>query len=447
MAGSNNDLIGSPQSNDNTINFDLNQYKYEISFGCIFNSDNSYLELKDAIVRLTIHSLYEEYVYPVIQAELIMNRPDMLNIQRNFEEIKFKINIKRCKATEEDKPSVSMSERFVNNKILLPIDMDMNVVDQVRNKETAVDNDYKITLDMMPQELLEVNKSLIGAILNNVTMEDVIYYCYGRVASSKKLLFNKPDNVKVYKQVILPSLNLTNTIEYLQKVYGIYSSGIRIYFDFNKYYLLSKDVYNKEVVGVSGEHRNVYVYLNDKRDKSMNKNGSANDKPNNRYVIELPTVGNNEVKDVSSREIKGESIKFLSNNCGTPENRSGDGSWKAGLTSESKGGINSNVGNKKQRLYYNNYSNPYNEEEFITDTARNIHELVLPVSGLDLDVITPNKNYYIEYTNKDYKLFTGSYHLTNIIYSYSLESNTNNNEVKLFNMNGMCAFSKLPVTS
>jgi len=443
MAGSSNSVDGNPISNDNPINLSLDLYKYLIDFGCIYNSTNEYVELRDSVTRITMHSEYEDYVYPVLQVELVMSRSTLLDLQQNLQNIKFKVNIQRSKTTQTDKPSISLSERFVDNVILLPIDFDMNVIDQVRNTENSEDNDYQIIIDLIPQEQLDINKNTINGILKNVNMKDVALYCIGKSVSSKKLLFNEPDNMKTYEQVILPGLNLSSTLQYLQNVYGIYDAGLKLFFDFNNYYCISKDITNKKIITKSGEYENVFIYLNDIRDNS-NDEGSTKDTVNNRYVIKVQNTGQVNISDISSREILGEDINIMSINSISPSNNNYDGTWGSGFTSDSKGHINSAKGIKKKKKYYNNYSNPYNETEFVSDAGRSIHSILVLLTGIDLDIVTPNKNYYIEYSNNDYNLFNGNYHLSDIVYTYTLDSNTSDNENKLFTMAGLCSFNKLP---
>jgi hypothetical protein len=417
----------------NTYSGDIFKYKFEVSLTAIFEKEDKPTKLDEYINEITVYNNYEQHVFPVLQVDMLLDADYYRKIQKNADTVKFMISIKRFKFSGSADEVGSFFDTIVNNVLLKGYDIDRKPLYRDKNE----DNQKKFPMQVVAfvSKHVNLNKELINKIILNQDMKNTLLNLLNTAGVSSNVLFSPPDNTVKYEQIIIPPLNLTNTIEYLQTVYGIYNEGLDLFFDFKTYYILTK---NKEkAISKKREWKNVYIELIDPTDLGMDLVGCFNDKKNERYLIKTLNNVNFLVSDTSLRELSGENIKFISSSKDKHSvTRFKD--TRYGLSNDKPFGVSNDI-KPKQKIYWNNYDNSYAENSFCSALARGLGRIQIPFSYLDLDIMTLNKKYYLYFSNEDFAHLSGNYQMVNMIYKL-----VKGKSVNLFDIHGVCLMEKLP---
>lgn len=411
--------INSVNFSNRYFDFDYKDYAYLVNTDVI-TSNGELIDLSDNIVDFKIFYLYDKFIYPVVKVKFMINKYLALQLKESKKGLKVRLNIKKFKISGEqisDFKIPKLYEFLIKDMVFIPIDMNILPFEKIVNDEkmTAGNNDIPFELELFHKDHLEnINKRIVSGALNDTTVKNAIAYILKPYFTDKKIIFNEPNNDKVYEQIIFKNLSLANTIKYLQEVYGVYKSGIRVFFDFDRYYCIAND-FMENKVNLSEDiedYENVIIQVVDKTISSFDTTGSFVDSENLCYKILARNPNYIEFNDTSNRELLGEEIFVVTSNQkervikDIVEN-------KFGTSAENTEEIDSKEGRTK--YYYNNFDNPYEIETMISKSAKNNLKVVLKLQSIDTSILTMNKKYYITYSNKEYSEFNGVYQLTGYI--------------------------------
>jgi hypothetical protein len=434
------------------FNINLKRSNYELILKAIINGRESPIALQDFIIDFTVYNLYKENVFPVYQIELILRRDIFRLIQDNADNVLFLLSLRRYEESIQDYKLKSRPyDTIFSNEILKPYDISREttpllpeeVSDIMIDDEPSVqrnDPNFRLVVNAFQQRHLDMNKEIISVVLNNCTVKDCILYLLNR-GGARSVLFSEPDNTKVYEQIMIPGLNMTKSIEYLQQVYGIYNTGLLLFFDYKFSYLLRKDSLKNPVTATGGESNSnswgkVFIELVEQSRSQPDSHGSYLDEENERVYIKMIDNTTSVASDTSTREIGGEIAKFMSR---SKENRNIQRvqDLRMNITNSSNDITNSKK--IKEAVFWNRYDNPYIEKEYRSSMFRNQLKLSVPWVDIDLDLITPNRRYDIFFDNNEFKdIYNGAYHLVSTIYKFNKDR-----QVKNYRVYGFSTFEKL----
>ena len=432
-----------------TIKGKIQKYKYDLTL--ILNANSSPIHLEDSVRDITIYNLYEENVFPIIQINLVLNRENFRILQDFAESAKLFLSMNRyaLEGTSEGttikySKDEAAPESYLKNEVLIPFDINRTALplsDGDPEGNTDKTANLMLTINTFLEKHLNLNRTPICNVIIGHPIKDVILYTLNQGGASN-VLMNEPQNTKVYEQFLLPGLNMTNTLEYLQEVYGIYENGMDLFFDIKYSYILRKDGNWLTIVPKGGKPNNykrVYIEINDQKMINPDMEGSFDDEINSRFHITVRDETEFIVMDSSIREINGENIKFFSRSL---QNRNIQRALNLQLGVANKGDQAkpvTNTNKPKEILKFNNYDNAFAESEYKSIMSQKLLQLKIPWNNIDLDVLTLNRRYEIVFNNIEYKLaYNGTYKLNSTIYKIA-KGKTDN----LFDIMGVSVFNKL----
>jgi hypothetical protein len=417
---------------------DLAKHRFDIGLYAIFKGEKQPIAIHDSINDMTVYNFYEENVFPVVQLELLLDWDMYTRIQMNADTVKLKLELKKTQMIDGNIEDENFYDSYVPNAILKPFDISRSPVDKPVTSEDAPEasNNFYLKLDCFLEEHLNINKNLTSTVLKGTSIKNAILFFLNQGKVTKPVLMDDPENTQIYEQLLIPPLNVTNGLKYLNEVYGVYGSGMRVFFDMTTYYILSRDFKNHKAKTSVGEWGTVLIELVDSSDMSVDGSGILRDTKNKTYYMKLANSSQYIVADTSLREISGESVKFLSwttsnINVSRLQNTS------IGSTAQKEIGV-LNATKPKQRIMWNKYSNPLAESEYKANMSRTMSRLRIPFSEIDLSVFTMNKRYEINFTNMQYKHLAGTYQMSSLIYKFS-KGDTG----RLYAVHGIADFERL----
>jgi hypothetical protein len=124
-------------------------------------------------------------------------------------------------------------------------------------KADDVGFDVSLMLELVPEKVYVARKRVFSAILKDATIEDAVHFCAGSLGYTK-LFFVKPDNTRVYENLIIPPLtNLSGAISYLQGAsgLGIYEKSANCYVTNDRMYIYPDEYDNPKTI------KTIHTYL------------------------------------------------------------------------------------------------------------------------------------------------------------------------------------------
>jgi hypothetical protein len=427
-------------------NGNLNRYKYEIILKCLATKDSDeFIEIQRNLRDFTVFNLYDENVFPIYQFDFVFDKTTLRLIQDNAETIVFILSVKKYEI-EPGNDSVSVtsdSNRYlIRDLVLKPYDIERTVLpitDDVNDDRgtTARNKNFRMVIPCLAYDHVQMNKGINSAVFNSAKLKDIILFFLNKYRI-RNVLMSPPDNDKILEQILVPPLNMTNAIEFFQEIYGIYESGMRLFFDHNYSYILNKDFIKPVPTPPAGskEWDTVFIELTDERLSTQDVYGYYEDWDNEIHRIKLVDETKIVTRDATTREIGGELIKFMSR---TKENRNIQRIHDLNFGPTNLNPEAQNGDTRKEAIRWNNYSNPYIESQYRSEMSRNMLRLQMPWENIDPEVFMYSRKYRIEFANDSYKdYYSGLYQISSMVYKFNKAQ-----QDKYYSIVGQSSFNKI----
>lgn len=226
-----------------------------------------------------------------------------------------------------------------------------------------------------------------------------------QLTNQDKLLLSYPDNKQIYDNIVLPgNLTFLGGIKFMQSVYGIYNTDYLLFKDFDKTYLINKDT--KCNAYVKNEYKRVYINYSDMSNQNGNIYGQEKDTKNKLWKINCINQPDIKTNDTGTNELSFNNLYTANTISGGYESN------KINLTKQS------NIENSK--VIDNKYNNNFVVNSLLYNIELKNYEITLNFNEIDLDILTPNKEYYlnIDIPKVDYKKINGLIKLSKLIAVY-----------------------------
>jgi len=295
----------------------MKQYLYKITFCAIFDGEAQVIDFSDVIFNFKIFKLYKDFVFPVIAVSVNMTPEQHTKIADNLDRTKFRFSLEKVEIpadTSDPNKVIEKTGRFVYRDMILELsDYDKRRFrDETEQYNGGFENALKIQvyMELFKSEHININKEPVTGIFNNVKMDNLVIHLMSQF--QQKTLIQKSNRGKErLPQVVLPGRNLAQTIKHIQNVYGIYKSGLRLFFDFNRAYCLAHDIMENDPIseGDPIEYKNVVCYIG----KSFTETtGCYLDEETKTYYMLMPNSDKLTFADKSSKELFGNKMVFKS---------------------------------------------------------------------------------------------------------------------------------------
>lgn len=281
------------------------------------DSDNTeVIPLHRMIKSLNIFNLYHDCYFPICTVKLTIPQSIHELIVDNIDNTTFRLNVDLVEnmtpdmiADFEDQRQGFMAKSIIKDMIMVPNDFDKTK--HANEKETKANDDFKgihnivIDIDLLSKTHLEMQQKLYSGIYEQCNLNDLTLKLFNEL--KQKMLVHPINNQALIPEVILPNKNICQTIKYLQKSYGLYEKGLRLFFDYNRGYCLSNDVKENEILSdeTKNEYKSTLIYLG----RNINEFcGCYDDAGTQMSYIVAPNPHNFKAKDKSINFTEGANI-------------------------------------------------------------------------------------------------------------------------------------------
>lgn len=358
----------------------MNNSVYSIS--SIALSNNRVLDFSQRVKSLNMSFDYEEYIFPIIYIDAFLSVEEFKEIT-NDSEMRIKLSLRRIVGNPTDDSIAETYEYCFKDKIFCIMNEDNYYLTKPSSDEISQFSDLtnliKARFVLISEEDLMANKVNLSGSFGDCNLYSLLVYLMNKINSPKKTIIARPHNNMMIEQILIPFGSALNTFKYLDKVYGIYENGLKIFFDLNKNYILNKN-------------------RNEFEDNSIKTN----------VIIDIPSASQVGTKDIKTNTITvfGRDISYSSLDNIRAEYMGTDNSFV--MNNEARSIMRKNWSNdegistleyqpEKRKVYYQKYSNPF------------IKNQINPGNNMVIIANTSNANYNLinfinEYSIKEDKV-------------------------------------------
>ncbi len=226
---------------------------FKINFNVINTETSEIIDLSDSLISLREK---DNYVSNVFRHYVVILRID--NNQRKYlteNKVVFSFKILRTNnilaIDEEETDSTERAyDKEVEEDTIKPFNKP--IIESIKNED--YDNEEDKTLDTQKVSYkaecvsiysIEQNSNVINAVYMNTNITNVLVNIISENFKGK-LFLQKPDNISLYRSVLIPPLNLIPAIRFINENYGLYNAGLSIFVEKNNFYLYSLTDFNRD---------------------------------------------------------------------------------------------------------------------------------------------------------------------------------------------------------
>ena len=371
-------------------------YVYKITLNMIVPEYDKPLDITQFCTNVVIPMNFDKHQFPFFVVNLAPDRLPYTIIQQSYDEIRFKIDIEYCKVKAKGK--YDSAKVYKKGIICRSLDIDNS---SPINEETLGKGhpsaQYPMTLILFDEKHLAINKSIINKVYHNITLDQIVANLLASYTDLTPIVSKSERSTEKFKNVIIPPMNLTKTLHYLQDYFGLYKTGIKTYADFSHFYLMA----NNKFMNKGDEYSTVFIETFDDYQNSPYYTESVFvDTINKLYRVRIPTNAVTVMNDfVYDREVRG---GLVQSNTTSHKNKESATSGKGG------GGLKSPLGDKN-RVVNNSSSNHLAASDYMRKINETKETLEIIIPNALLNIFSPEKKFHVKYVSKNNRNFEADY--------------------------------------
>lgn len=362
---------------------------------------------------------------PILNIKCLVTRDIYTKVNKQV--AKFKVSIKKFfinsdNTTFNKQDKNIMYKRFIDNVFINVNNTDSSIdpskalvddIEKISERNELEKTTVELDLLLFTEESLNYRK-LNDKIFQDANMFNTIL-ALSQLTEQGKLLITYPDNRELYKDndIIIPNnLTFIGCIKYLQSVYGIYNKGYILFRDYDRTYLIDKDLSCNAYA--KGEYKRVYISFSQNNDPKGNVYGQYDNIMKRIYNINCINAPKIITNSTASNELLFDNL-YVTNTY-------------TGETNVTNVNMRNSSKTKTTKIVENKYNNDYIVNSSAYEITLNNYTITTTFNEADLDIFTPNKEYYLDNKMdiKEYRQLNGLMKLSRIMAIY--EKTTSNDE-------------------
>lgn len=355
------------------------QYRYNIELRYVYNNNEVVID------NTNIHSLMVDYDYdgknmPIMILKVSMDKNLIDDMIKNSDSKH--ITLILSKYILDSEPQIK--EDYIKGNFIYFLDNNnlnyQKDLDYSGDTKESEDIYRMINIGLVREELINNNKLLINDIHNNSNMNNIILYHL----SHMRILMEPSTNNEIYERLIIPPISsITELIKYLDDIYSIYDTPYRLFYDYDKTYLLSSS--GKAIQSKEELYTSIIININNTLSSEAKYQGMYTNKIQKAYILD---VDQNDIKVIPDKA----TIKSYNTIIGI--NSNGDYE-KVSLNLQGN-----NKHKEKVRIERMTTGNLDKIKSIKSGIENNSFILNLIKNDLDSSLFTINKQYFIKDYNK-----------------------------------------------
>lgn len=379
-----------------------NNYKYKVENLDILFSDGSVENIESGMVsHLYIEKDFDSLYFPIINISVVMKDQLYDKINKENEQIKFRLKINKYVYDSSD--NFINYKSFCNDVFICFSDKKIviNDEDSVKTKENVESNDIPSNrannrnFYLFKEDVIKC-KETMNLSVTSATLSDLVIYMFNQCGIDK-LLMSRLDNDSEVKNMLIPTGNLIECFNYLNEMKGFYNKGLLLYFDLDNAYFIDNS--SKCTAWRRNEVRMTHMHISNQKNASSQLTGMFTNKDRKSYHI----FANTDRIEITNQNILNDQIR--GNNITIINNKSNNvNDIKTDTTQIGKANKNVVVIKENNKYMVNEIKERLKENECVLSIA---------FLGIDLDCLTPNKEFLLTYEDsKLNKKYGGGYRIS-----------------------------------
>lgn len=390
-------------------------YRYALtSFQILFNGEEPISINPAEIKSLSIEKDFDEDLYSILHVNVILKPTIYYKILKNKSTVKFRVRFDTYKY-DKDKPENKIKKTIFNEIFSIFLDEstpffneeNYKKAEDAQNGQMMTDFANSFDLFLFKDADVSAASNVINYVISSSNMQTVVAFLLSRVGV-RKVLMAPFNNTSSYNEIILPPLKLISELSYLEKMYGFYTDGSMIFFDFDCLYFINKSSACKAFR--TNEYKQVVINIKKMSNNDAFTPGNYVDSENKKYYLNIPRDNVKLHTDtLIENQVNGSTLSILDterNSISTLD-----------TASEVRGSSTKNV-------IINNYGNSYTNTDLQARKKENATIVSAMASDFDINIITPNKEFMFIYENTEYnKKFGGKHRISKAVFTFDKLAN------------------------
>lgn len=378
---------------------------------------------KDKVRGISIENNYEEDLFPVMKASMVLEPSVYKKIVKNKNDVKLKMRLQKF-YTEEGSEEKSMMRDSINTMFSLLLDDDFldpdrqlqvnteNNTEEKKNDENSIESagNNQTEFPLYKLETMDAMRVTINDVLTNQTMIGAIVYIAEKSKMAPNSMIISPlENNQVYEEILLPPQTALSTLQYIDSQYGFYKAGSIIFFGIDRPYILNYrggcTAYEKD------EIKETCILIPDRGGKfgSLECCIEKPDEKTKKYLVVKSTNVDMKNNSISNDMLEGNSATIVNTNTGSIISASGETSQRG-------------TGNSK--IINTNTSNKWIGETYAIQKSADSAVATVACGNFDIDMFTPNKKFsFIFEDTMNGEKYKGTYILISSIFKFTKNGN------------------------
>ena len=376
------------RNNANIIKYKVDNFDIMFKNGDIEKLDG------DMVTHLYIEKDYDELYFPIVNLSIVMKDSLYQRIQNEIDTVKFRLRVIK---NIYDKQSYFLKYELCFNEIFQCFKDKDSIVKDNDAEKTKSDTEGKEAVSMgtntrnfylFTDEVTKCKK-MFNLSLSSGTMTDLLVYLVG-AAGINKLLMSKLNNNPSVSGITVPSGNLVDTIIFLDNLKSFYKKGMLLYFDIDTAYIIDKNyqctAWRKNEIKVT------HIHIANQQSSDSQLNGYFINKDRKQTHV-FANTDRIQLKNMNilENQLAGNNIKVVDSKTGSVK---------------SVGAKTTTVGGSNEQILSLKSNSQYALTELQTRMEENECICGVTLIGVDLEVVSPNKEIVITYEdsklNKEY---------------------------------------------
>ena len=255
-----------------------------------------------------------------------------------------------------------------------------------------------LTLVLYNEQYLTGSNKISYGTISGGDMTSVIGYLCTKAGISN-ILFSPRTSGTIPGQFVLPPMTLFDQLEYIKREFGIHKDGTVIFFDLERAYIIEKDASCSAYA--TNEYKKTYIISGSNINEAYGATAGCYDNSNERYYA-CSIFGNSipiEDNTAITEHTTGNNLIYVDTQTGNTHTIQAGG-----------GNVNGVVYGVKNTGTYDAYQHSIKEQSNV---------ITVPLQCVNLEALTPNKEFILMHVNKNKTYETTSYRLTSLDLSFS----------------------------
>lgn len=366
----------------------------------------------ESISEIIIDNDYENYYFPFFQISVDLPATILRSIKDTPFENHISITIEAGYYDENLDGSTLKAKskaKYISGKYLAFIDsqyrnlFDSNLEDAEKKegydlKESNPQSNQVVSFALYDEQLLNAKDKVFNAVIGSGCLIDFVAFILNK-ASIKNVLISPPNNYKTYAPFIITPIPAIEQLDRICNDYGLYDYDAMIYFGLDRNYILSNTAACNAYE--SNEYKTTYFYYSEIDGKFSSSGGCSKDNKEKTNYIIMP--GQSTIFKDSSFEAENklvaEKFNYIRNDDATVTVKDKTGEFHLVTSGDSS------VKSVSNRI------------KSFSKTA------IMSLRHIDLEMLTPNKQFNFLIEDKKYRKYSGSYILSRTVIVLAKEGN------------------------